>query len=298
MSVVSNFRKHLKSNPEIAKFVLPSTKNEVLLDLNGDGKVDFAFVDTTGNGYPESFALDRTGNGELNLYFIDMDGNGLAETVLHYADGADTPNYTKIAKDNEAHLHEVIGSKIREGITEAMKNNDPEGIKATLYGIRDYIAERAKVYGKTGTLARMRLAMKADPEMAKLLCSSPKNELFFDLNGDGVADFALIDTNRTGDIDTLGIDLYGDGEFDLYLSDTDKNGAPDTVLYYKTGADEPTRSSNNPLLEESLAPVAKKFRDTLKAEFTAKSLIDALTAYKLEAIAELKKVRDTIEAAE
>ena len=32
MSVTSNFRKHLKAIPEIAKFVMPSTKYEVLLD--------------------------------------------------------------------------------------------------------------------------------------------------------------------------------------------------------------------------------------------------------------------------
>ena len=42
--------------------------------------------------------------------------------------------------------------------------------------------------------------------------------------------------------------------------------------------------------------MAKKFRDTLKAEFTAKSLIDALTAYKLEAIEAMKAVRDQLEA--
>ena len=39
MSVVSEFRKHLKSNPEGAKFLMPGTKNEVLLDLDGDGKI-------------------------------------------------------------------------------------------------------------------------------------------------------------------------------------------------------------------------------------------------------------------
>ena len=35
MSVTSNLRKYLKSNPEIAKFLMPGTKNEILLDLNG-----------------------------------------------------------------------------------------------------------------------------------------------------------------------------------------------------------------------------------------------------------------------
>ena len=98
MSVTSNFRKHLKAIPEIAKFVMPSTKYEVLLDLNGDGKCDFAFIDTTGDGFPDSFALDRTGSGELNLYYVDTDGNGLADTTLYYPDGQDTPSYTKSAR--------------------------------------------------------------------------------------------------------------------------------------------------------------------------------------------------------
>ena len=114
MSITSDFRKHLKAFPEIAKFVMPSTKYEVLLDLNGDGKCDFAFIDTTGDGTPDSFAMDRTGSGELNLYFCDTDGNGLADTVFYYPDGQDTPSYTKISKESEARIHELIGQKIRE----------------------------------------------------------------------------------------------------------------------------------------------------------------------------------------
>ena len=294
MSVISNFRKHLKSNPEVAKFVMPSTKSEVLLDLNGDGKVDFAFVDTTGNGTPDTFAIDRTGSGELNLYFFDADGNGLADTVLQYPDGQDTPSYTQISKDSEAKIHEQIGQKIREAMT-AM---DAQTIKDCLFGIRDDIAEKSKAYANGGTLARMRRAMKADPEMAALLCPSPKNELFFDLNGDGVTDFALIDTNHNGDINCLGIDLYGDGDLDLYLMDTDKNGAPDRGVRFKAGEDEPTKSSSSPKLEEVLAPVAGKFRNTLKAEFSAKSLVEALNAYEQEAIAAMKPVRAELKAEE
>ena len=67
MNVTARLRQHLKSNPELAKLLMPGTKNEVLLDLNGDGKVDFAFIDQTGDGMPETLAIDRTGNGELNL---------------------------------------------------------------------------------------------------------------------------------------------------------------------------------------------------------------------------------------
>ena len=50
MNVTARLRQHLKSNPELAKLLMPGTKNEVLLDLNGDGKVDFAFIDQTGDG--------------------------------------------------------------------------------------------------------------------------------------------------------------------------------------------------------------------------------------------------------
>ena len=294
MSVTSNFRKHLKAIPEIAKFVMPSTKYEVLLDLNGDGKCDFAFIDTTGDGFPDSFALDRTGSGELNLYYVDTDGNGLADTTLYYPDGQDTPSYTKIGKENEARIHEFVGQIIREGITAALKESDPQRIKDTLYGIKNDIDEKAKDYGKTGTLARTRAAMRADAEMAKLLCPSPKNELFFDLNDDGITDFALIDSNRTGDFDTFAMDLYGDGEFDMYLTDMDANGIPDRVLYYKTGDDEPTMFAAGSGLEKARRPATEKFLKTLREEFTAKNLVKALQTYKLESIAVLKAVREEL----
>ena len=288
MSITSDFRKHLKAFPEIAKFVMPSTKYEVLLDLNGDGRCDFAFVDTTGDGTPDSFALDWTGSGELNLYFADTDGNGLAETILYYPDGQDMPSYTKIVKENEAGLYEFIGRRIRECMTTALKENDPQRIKDTLYGIKNDLEERARVYGKVGTLAGMRFKMKADPEMAKMLCPSPKNELFFDVNGDGITDFALIDTNHSGNLDTIAMDLTGTGEFNLYLSDLDDTGAPERVEYYLDDGDEPMAAGSGARHEDVLRPAAMKFMITLRSELTAESLKAALCAYRDEAVAAVK----------
>jgi hypothetical protein len=296
MSITSNFRKHLKAFPEIAKFVMPSTKYEVLLDLNGDGKCDFAFIDTTGDGTPDSFALDRTGSGELNLYFVDTDGNGLAETIFYYPDGQDTPSYTKIAKDNEAGLYEFLGRRLRECMTTALKENDPQRIMDTLYGIKNDINERAKVYGKIGNLAGMRLKMKADPEMAKMLCPSPKNELFFDVNGDGVADFALIDTNHSGNLDTIAMDLTGTGEFNLYLSDLDDTGAPEKVVYYLDEDNEPMAAGAGSRHEAVLRPAAMKFMITLRSEFTADSLKKAMCAYRDDAVAALKALAAEVQA--
>ena len=104
MSITSDFRKHLKAYPEIAKFVMPSTKYEVLLDLNGDGKCDFAFIDTTGDGTPDSFALDRTGNGEFNLYLSDLDETGAPEKVGYYLDEDNEPMASGAGERQEAAL--------------------------------------------------------------------------------------------------------------------------------------------------------------------------------------------------
>ena len=40
MSKISDFRKKLKSNPETAKLLMPGTKYEALLDLDGDGTAE------------------------------------------------------------------------------------------------------------------------------------------------------------------------------------------------------------------------------------------------------------------
>ena len=285
MSVTSNFRKHLKSNPEIAKFVMPGTKYEVLLDLNEDGKIDFAFIDQTGDGLPETFAIDLTGSGELNLYYYDSDGNGKADTLIHYPDGKDIPTFSRTTKESEERLQKALG-----GIRAAMRSNDPQEIKDCLFGIRDGVWEATKSFGKTGTLARMRLAMKADAEMAKLLCPSPKNELYFDLNEDGIADFALCDTNHDGEIDSFGMDLTGDGEFDLYITDKDGNGVADHVVYYKAGEEEPAADAEGAKVEEALRPAAMKFLIRLRSEFSADNLIKSMKLYRKEAIVAIKNI--------
>ncbi len=285
MSVTSNLRKYLKSNPEIAKFLMPGTKNEILLDLNGDGKMDFAFMDTTGNGMPETFALDKTGSGELNLYYYDSDGNGKADTVLYYPDGQDVPTFSRISKESEERIEKALG-----GMRAAMKSNDAEEIKKCLFGIRDHIDEAAKTFGKTGTLARMRAKMKEDPEMAKLLCQSPKNEMFFDLNEDGIADFALIDSNHDGEIDTMGMDLTGDGEFNLYLNDSDGNGITDNVTYYRPGDEEAALGSTSAQLEEALRPATMKLLVSLRSEFSAKNLIKTLKGFRKDALSALETI--------
>lgn len=91
MAKIYDLKKTLKSNPEIAKLILPSSKSEIFFDLDGKGHIDFAYIDGKGTGEVDTFAFDMTGDGSLDVYFVDYDGNGVADTVKYYPDGADTP---------------------------------------------------------------------------------------------------------------------------------------------------------------------------------------------------------------
>lgn len=65
------------------------------------------------------------------------------------------------------------------------------------------------------------------------------------------------------------------------------------------GRMSPEKSDGPPLPREGERPGMGKTRKgkfKMSAEFSAKSLIKALTTYKLEAIAEMKKVRAAVEA--
>lgn len=64
------------------KTLLRSSRNEILIDVDGDKEADIALLDTTGNGDIDTVAVDLTGDGEFNLYFSDTDGNGIPDMIL------------------------------------------------------------------------------------------------------------------------------------------------------------------------------------------------------------------------
>ena len=93
------------------------------------------------------------------------------------------------------------------------------------------------------TIADLRAKLCARPEAAKMLKPSARNEIYMDLNDDGMADFAIIDSKGdftgNGNIDTFAVDLGADGEFDLYMIDTDGNWVGDEIIYFKDGESQP-----------------------------------------------------------
>ena len=91
MGKISQLRDMINKNPEISKMVVPSARFEIYMDLNGDGKPDFAFIDSscdlTGEGKIDTFAIDLGKDGEFDLYLKDSDGNWISDAIYYFEDG-------------------------------------------------------------------------------------------------------------------------------------------------------------------------------------------------------------------
>ena len=286
MAKIYDLKKTLKSDPIIAKMILPSTKSEIFFDLDGKGRIGFAYIDSKGDGDIDTFAFGLTGDGSLDLYLVDSDGNGVADTVKYYPDGADTPVQVFVDKK----IEDVI-KPLSDSLYTAMKLPSATAIETAIRGARDALKEKGLNFGADGTLSAFRRKLMSTPETAKLICPSAINEIFLDLDGDGKADFAFIDSNGDGTMDAFAIDFTNEGEFDFYLMDADKNFLFDTVRYFDDNSDELTYSSEkgDKTLEQAVAPYTVKFNMTLTSKWDAVTLINALNTFKFELVNALHK---------
>ena len=95
MASIVVYQQMFRRQPDIAAMIVPSAKFELYMDLNGDGKADFAFIDSkcdlTGKGQPDTFAIDLGSDGEFDLYLRDTDGNFLPDEITYFKDGTNEP---------------------------------------------------------------------------------------------------------------------------------------------------------------------------------------------------------------
>ena len=257
---INELRKLIRNDPATSKLLMPCTKAEIFLDLNADGKADFAFIDSEGTGNYDTFAIDMTGNGEFNLYFKDTDMNGIADDVRYYMDGSDVPAFVNTDKGMEAGFAE--GSK---EFTKLLTSNGFNGTAfvQALNGIKDALIAAAKSAegGDTRpvlTISELRKAICADAVTGKMVMPSTKSEVFLDVDGNGTADFALISSTAGGNVDTFAVDMTGNGEFNLYFKDTDFNGIGDDIRYYNDGEDEPIYVNTDKKVEVEINDQAVK----------------------------------------
>ena len=124
-----------------------------------------------------------------------------------------------------------------------------------------------------GNLKKLRLAMKTDRDLRKMLVRGSHNEILLDLDGDKQADIAIQDINSDGNIDRIALDVTGDGWFDLFIDDTDRNGVPDRIFVVKYGNDE------EPDKVEELAAGAEVEHEIITAAQDIALLLEAKEIY-------------------
>ncbi len=123
MGTLREVKRKMKHDKEFRKTLVRSAKDEILIDVDGDGIADMALMDSIGDGDIDTLAMDLTGDGEFNLYFHDSDGNGLPDMVL-------------LDEDGDGIIEEaVIGKAIEVQMIEAANEI------LTMMAIGDYVAE-------------------------------------------------------------------------------------------------------------------------------------------------------------
>lgn len=143
-----------------------------------------------------------------------------------------------------------------------------------------------------GTLRKLKNEMRKDKELRSMMVRSGLNELYIDLDGDKVADIALIDTNHDGDIDTFAVDVTGNGDFNFYAGDKDGNGIIDTVEFYDDDDDMPIAAYFGRAVEEKFMElVGDIYAHILVGEIITDDLLRAFADFELCAELEYEKTK-------
>ena len=82
MGTLRKLKRKMRLDHDWHKTLVRGSKDEILIDVDGDNQPDVAILDTSGNGDIDTIAVDLTGDGDFNLYISDADGNGVSDMVL------------------------------------------------------------------------------------------------------------------------------------------------------------------------------------------------------------------------
>ena len=97
----------IKADPELRKLLMRSSRNEIMLDLDGDGVADVCISSENEGKKIDTLAIDLSGNGEFNLYLHDADGNGIPDTILWADDDSEEVEVIAMGTDVEGGLIDI-----------------------------------------------------------------------------------------------------------------------------------------------------------------------------------------------
>lgn len=82
MGTLRKVKLQMKLDKDFRKTLIRSARNEILIDIDGDGQPDIALMDTTRDGDIDTYAIDLSGDGEFDLLAVDNDRNGIPDQIL------------------------------------------------------------------------------------------------------------------------------------------------------------------------------------------------------------------------
>ncbi len=123
MGTLRKVKRKMKLDKDLRKTLLRSAKDEIMIDIDGDGLADAVLMDSTGDGDIYTLAVDLNGDGEINLYFHDSDANGLPDMILLDEDGDGVIDDFAIGKEVETQMLEAANAIL------------------TMLAVGDYVAE-------------------------------------------------------------------------------------------------------------------------------------------------------------
>ena len=141
-----------------------------------------------------------------------------------------------------------------------------------------------------GTLKQTKKRFTSAINAAKIsVLAMEADRILVDLNGDKMADAALIDTTGNGAPDLLALDLTGDGKFNLFLDDTNDNNFPDTAYIDQNGdGNIKLLSMGESIKNKSQLKLVKIYATLVSDEATEEETYDALRALA-KVVKELQK---------
>lgn len=144
MGTLRQVKRKMRLDRDLRKTLVRSAKDEILIDVDGDGQPDVVLMDSTGDGDIDTVAVDLTGDGEFDLYFHDSDANGVPDMVLLDSDGDGQLDLVGVGPEVEAEMIEAaktvlaimaLGDYVAQELDAALDELDKE-IRAARKALR------------------------------------------------------------------------------------------------------------------------------------------------------------------
>lgn len=111
MGTLKKLRHTIRTDNDLRKMLVRGSRNEILLDIDGDKEADIAFQEIYHDGNIDRIALDVTGDGIFDLYIDDTDRNGIPDHIFYVEEG------------NEEEMDKVVdlaaGPEVEQAILDA-----------------------------------------------------------------------------------------------------------------------------------------------------------------------------------